>query len=90
MRKYGILFRPFGGALHSLVVRLLWEQNVGGSNPLAPTTVSAQKRGKTKALPRFQVSRRRVNVGGTRRLRLEMGFGFPVGEFRTLRVPDGK
>ena len=25
------------GALHSLVVRLLWEQNVGDSNPLAPT-----------------------------------------------------
>ena len=28
------------GALHSLVVRLLWEQNVGGSNPLAPTSFS--------------------------------------------------
>ena len=30
----------FYGALHSLVVRLLWEQNVGGSNPSAPTKFS--------------------------------------------------
>ena len=26
------------GALHSLVVRQLWELDVGGSNPSAPTT----------------------------------------------------
>ena len=32
--------RHSNGALHSLVVRLLWEQNVGGSNPLAPTILN--------------------------------------------------
>ena len=32
--------RPGGGAWLSLVERLLWEQDVGGSNPLAPTTTA--------------------------------------------------
>ena len=33
------MLRVFGcGAWLSLVERLLWEQDVGGSNPLAPTT----------------------------------------------------
>ena len=31
--------RPYDGAWLSLVERLLWEQDVGGSNPLAPTTM---------------------------------------------------
>jgi hypothetical protein len=40
---------PFG-AWRSLVARLLWEQDVGGSNPLAPTNVSA--RGSFPTAPR--------------------------------------
>ena len=36
-KYYIIRTESLFGALHSLVVRLLWEQNVGGSNPLAPT-----------------------------------------------------
>ena len=39
MRKplyYRHFFKPVG-ALHSLVVRQLWELDVGGSNPSAPT-----------------------------------------------------
>ena len=31
--------QPFVGAWRSLVARLLWEQEVGGSNPSAPTTL---------------------------------------------------
>ena len=34
--KYDIKFTVFG-AWRSLVAHLLWEQGVGGSNPLAPT-----------------------------------------------------
>ena len=33
------------GAWRSLVAHLLWEQGVGGSNPLAPTTHAALARG---------------------------------------------
>ena len=36
-----LLERVRGGAWLSLVERLLWEQDVGGSNPLAPTTAGA-------------------------------------------------
>jgi hypothetical protein len=34
--KYDMKFTVFG-AWRSLVAHLLWEQGVGGSNPLAPT-----------------------------------------------------
>ena len=34
---------PQIGAWRRLVARLLWEQEVGGSNPLAPTSLSLQK-----------------------------------------------
>jgi hypothetical protein len=36
--------RRWPGAWLSLVERLLWEQDVGGSNPLAPTTPSGPGR----------------------------------------------
>ena len=35
------ILEPFG-ALHSLVVRQLWELDVGGSNPSAPTNFLAK------------------------------------------------
>ena len=31
------------GAWRSLVAHLLWEQGVGGSNPLAPTTLKGAR-----------------------------------------------
>src|ERR687896_372612 len=39
---FAILMPGLGGAWRSLVAHLLWEQGVGGSNPLAPTAKSAR------------------------------------------------
>jgi hypothetical protein len=36
--KFFYLFISYVGAWRSLVAHLLWEQGVGGSNPLAPTS----------------------------------------------------
>jgi hypothetical protein len=41
---------PRGGAWLSLVERLLWEQDVGGSNPLAPTTARTIQEGFTRSV----------------------------------------
>ena len=41
--QIGYLIDTFcDGALHSLVVRQLWELDVGGSNPSAPTNFPSQ------------------------------------------------
>jgi hypothetical protein len=37
----GMLYATLRGAWRSPVARLLWEQDVGGSNPLAPTSLIA-------------------------------------------------
>ena len=39
----GRVCRPLVGVWRSLVAHLLWEQGVGGSNPLAPTNFSASR-----------------------------------------------
>jgi hypothetical protein len=39
---FAILMPGLGGAWRSLVAHLLWEQGVGGSNPLAPTAMLAR------------------------------------------------
>src|SRR5882724_9368590 len=44
-RRHRVSQPPAIGAWLSLVERLLWEQDVGGSNPLAPTTPVATEEG---------------------------------------------
>ena len=56
MRPHASRFDLFTfGALHSLVVRLLWEQNVGGSNPLAPTNSDTDIKTFNAQYPRLAV-----------------------------------
>ena len=45
------------GAWRSLVAHLLWEQGVGGSNPLAPTTHAVLARGAQSSGCDWSVSR---------------------------------
>ena len=46
-----ISYFSFVGAWRSLVAHLLWEQGVGGSNPLAPTSLRSKRIGERR-LPR--------------------------------------
>ena len=61
--KYDIKLTVFG-AWRSLVAHLLWEQGVGGSNPLAPTSLRFETEWRCEGC-RADLSRRSLDEDGS-------------------------
>ena len=79
------------GAWRSLVAHLLWEQDVGGSNPLAPTTIPAargqgqqESEGRAPAGLRLDLDPPPVSVGNLLHDRPDRHLRPPPGEIHSV------
>src|SRR5262249_29020266 len=72
------------GAWLSLVERLLWEQDVGGSNPLAPTSANRDWSGGSMALARIYRPTKGATQSGTAKTK-KWTLDY---ELATRRAPD--
>ena len=74
-----MLYFSFVGAWRSLVAHLLWEQRVGGSNPLAPTKKNKYLRGfPLKRKPLFLSRFYACSTRGIPEYQLQLSLLFPL------------